>query len=83
MKVVSFNAVQELVNIPFDMTFIYASYIRTSSIQQMYKIANSLCKSLNVGRVRWSGGGRGGGAARDFVQSFIYSKRKKVSCIIE
>ena len=26
MKVVSFNAVRQLVNIPFDMTFIYAAY---------------------------------------------------------
>ena len=49
MKVVSFNAVQQLVNIPFDMTFIYAVYIKTSSIQQTYKIANGLYKSLNVG----------------------------------
>ena len=67
MKVVSFNEVQELVNIPFDMTFIYAAYIRTSSIQQTYKIANGLCKSLNVGRVWWSGEGRGGGGRQQHV----------------
>ena len=36
MKVVSFNAVQQLVNMPFDMTLIYAAYIKTSSIQQTY-----------------------------------------------
>ena len=78
MKVVSFNAVQQLMNISFDMTFIYAAYIKTSSIQQTYKVANGLCKSLNVGRVRWSGGGGGGaGAARNFVHSSIYSRRKK------
>ena len=34
MKVARFNAVQQLVNIPFDMTFIYVAYIKTSSIEQ-------------------------------------------------
>ena len=44
MKVVSFNAVQQLVNMPFDMNFIYAAYIKTSSIRQTDTIANGLCK---------------------------------------
>ena len=49
MKVVSFNVVQQLVNIPFDMNFIYAAYKHLpSSIHQTYKIANGLCKSLRA-----------------------------------
>ena len=46
MKVVIFNAVRQLVNISFDMNFIYAAYNHLpSSIHQTYKIAmqNSKC----------------------------------------
>ena len=81
MKAVSFNAVQQLMNISFDMTFINAAYIKTSSIQQTYKVANGLCKSLNVGRVRWSGGGGGEGRGQRAILCtlpFIQEEKSKL-----